>query len=169
MSVAKKLFLALFCIALTPMVLAEQPKQVNVVNEPGVIIKNTNPVDVKIQEPLDVNVQGVVNTSQRLPIAVSGDWDNVGGQSIFESMIIHDLIFFNADAVSCTISIAYVINVSESRSLYYVTLIPGYSRDFHFEAGIHSSLLRFGRVGLTTDPICSINWAAMGYAVEQAE
>lgn len=126
--------------------------------------EDTNPVPVAVQGNVPVVVQGSVATTQRVPVAASGNWIQAGLS--LPSMILHDLIiYYDAEVgepTTCTAFINFVIDQFSSRALHRVTLDQYESVEFHYEAGIDTSNLRFGTgFGAT----CTRNWAAMGFAV----
>jgi hypothetical protein len=137
---------------------------------PGLPVQAAQDKDVIVindsSDPVPVTVQGEVGTTQRLPIAESGTWQG-GGLSLPE-MIVHDLVFFNTNYPLCSISINFVIDQFNSRVLNIAAMGLEESVEFHYEAGIDSTNLRFGTVTpVNQDPnACIINWAAMGFAVE---
>ena len=130
---------------------------------------SSNDVDAYITNDefssVPVTIQGNVVTTQRVPIAESGTWQGAGLH--IPTMILHDLIFYieadNGNQV-CSFTMSFVIDQTTQRRLYTRTLTVDESVEFHYEAGIDTSHLRFGTVGSGT--ACEVNWAAMGFAVE---
>ena len=133
----------------------------------------TNPVPVAVQGDVPVTiegtvpvtVEGTVTTADRVPIAASGVW-TFAGLSL-PSMILHDLTIYYDQEVgepaTCTFFMNFVIDQFNSRPFNRVTLDTFESVEFHYEAGIDTSNLRFGTGFGTT---CTRNWTAMGFALE---
>jgi hypothetical protein len=182
MKLGRILMIYLFSFTCSTTLLAKEVQNVEVINTPDVNVVNTptvnvgntvtiDNVDVPVtilndsSNPVPVDVQGGVVTTQRVPIAMSGTWQGSG--LTIPSMILHDLIFYiEADNgnLDCSFTMSFVINQTTARRLYTRTLTVDNGVEFHYEAGIDTSHLRFGTVGSGT--ACDVNWAAMGFAVE---
>ncbi len=130
---------------------AQRAVPVAVQGTPEVIVANDS------LEPVPVEVV------REEPIAFSGEWVSGGQVGLPSSMIVHDLIFYVANANGnsvCRFSINFVIDNILSRTIREFTLSQSGSAQIRFEAGILASNLRFG----TINNPCLRHVTAMGYA-----